>query len=122
MNVIGARPDGWWRDRTGAALRLLERLQPLAERAGTDVTLVLDGHATTGLPEGRVGGIDVTYARRGGRDSGDDRVVEVVRDLLGSHGNPTITVATSDRGLADRVRSLGAVVEGAGGLRSRLEH
>ena len=30
-NVMGSRPDGWWRDREGAARRLIDSLEPLAE-------------------------------------------------------------------------------------------
>lgn len=30
-NVVGSVPDGWWRDRVGAATRLLARLAPLAD-------------------------------------------------------------------------------------------
>jgi 8-oxo-dGTP diphosphatase len=29
-NVVGSRPDGWWRDRVGAAVRLRGELEPLA--------------------------------------------------------------------------------------------
>ncbi|TDC70074.1 hypothetical protein E1193_30120, partial [Micromonospora sp. KC606] len=29
-NVVGSRPDGWWRDRAGAAARLRDALAPLA--------------------------------------------------------------------------------------------
>jgi 8-oxo-dGTP diphosphatase len=29
-NVVGSRPDGWWRDRAGAAVRLRDQLEPLA--------------------------------------------------------------------------------------------
>ena len=31
-NVVGSRPDGWWRDRAGAAVRLHDNLAGLAER------------------------------------------------------------------------------------------
>ena len=31
-NVVGSRPDGWWRDRAGAAVRLHDNLATLAER------------------------------------------------------------------------------------------
>jgi 8-oxo-dGTP diphosphatase len=31
-NVMGARPDGWWRDRAGAALRLCDELAGVASR------------------------------------------------------------------------------------------
>ncbi|MEV1288966.1 hypothetical protein [Micromonospora sp. NPDC049679] len=32
-NVVGSRPDGWWRDRAGATVRLRDALRPVA-RAG----------------------------------------------------------------------------------------
>ena len=35
-NVMGSVPDGWWRDRAGAATRLLNELEPLN---GAEVTL-----------------------------------------------------------------------------------
>jgi dihydrofolate reductase len=40
-NVIGAKPDGWWRDREGATERLLGQLRAFAD-GGEDVTVVLD--------------------------------------------------------------------------------
>jgi predicted RNA-binding protein with PIN domain len=115
MNVIGSRPDGWWRDRDGAVRRLLTRLQRLADGAGADddVVLVLDGRPLPDVPAGEHGGVVVRYARRAGRDAADDRIVELVRD----HAEPgSITVVTSDRDLAARVRELGAFVTGARAL------
>jgi len=115
MNVIGSRPDGWWRDRDGAARRLLADLQALTD---DDITLVLDGRPLSDVAEGTHGGVEVLYARRPGRDAGDDRIVETVA----AAGDPTaILVVTSDRALAARVRALGAAVTGAGSLLARLE-
>jgi predicted RNA-binding protein with PIN domain len=116
MNVIGSRPDGWWRDRDGAALRLLERLQRLAA-AGEPVTLVLDGRPIRDLPEGEHGGVEVLYARRPGRDAGDDRIVELVRAGAGA----ARVVVTSDRALRERVEALGCPTEGASALLRRLD-
>jgi inactivated superfamily I helicase len=118
MNVIGSRPDGWWRDRPGAARRLLERLQTLAAVTADPITLVLEGAATRGLPAGRHDGVDLIYARRTGRDAGDDRIVELVDGLPDPS---TACVVTSDRGLARRVASLGATVRGAASLLSHLD-
>ncbi len=110
MNVIGSTPDGWWRDRDGAVRRLVERLQRLAVETGDDIALVLDGRPLPDLPGGDHDGITVRYARRGGRDAADDRIVELVSD----DAEPSsLTVITSDRALASRVRDLGASVEGA---------
>ena len=110
MNVIGSRPDGWWRDRDGAVRKLLTRLQELASTSGDDTTLVLDGRPLTDLPEGDHGGVHVRYATRGGRNAADDRIVE----LVGADADPaSITIVTSDRELAQRLRDLGAHVVGA---------
>src|SRR3712207_7365937 len=40
MNVIGSRPDGWWRDRHGAMQRLVEQLDEWAQELGDQVTVV----------------------------------------------------------------------------------
>ncbi len=122
MNVIGSRPDGWWRDRDGAARRLAERLQGLAGASGDgdgdDVTLVLDGRPIEDMPEGAYGGIAVLYADRGGRNAADDRIVE----LVASDEHPELFhVITSDRELRRRVEALGATVAGARSLLDRLD-
>jgi predicted RNA-binding protein with PIN domain len=104
-NVIGAVPDGWWRDRRGAALRLLARLQCLHACTGGDVVLVLDV-ADPELPEGDHGGVAVCYARRRGRDAADDRIRELVAEL----DEVGLEVVTSDRALATDVRSAARMV------------
>jgi predicted RNA-binding protein with PIN domain len=116
-NVVGSRPDGWWRDRAGAFRRLVDALGPLAE-AGDEVTVVFDGRPAPGLEAGDHGGVAVRWAERRGRDAADDIVVALVE------GDPDpggLVVVTSDRGLAARVEDLGAQVEGAGGFRRRLQ-
>ena len=118
MNVIGTTPDGWWRDRDGAVRRLLQRLQRLAAETPRRVTLVLDGRPQHGLPEGMHDGVSVAYAHRGGRDAGDDRLVELVSRLPDDH---QACVVTSDRALAARVERLGASVRGAATLRAELD-
>jgi predicted RNA-binding protein with PIN domain len=111
MNVIGARPDGWWRDRDAAARRLIAALREL----GDDVTVVLDA----GPPElaGREGRLEVAIAPRRGRDAADD---EIARRLAADPDPASVTVVTSDAVLAARARELGAAVEGAGAFRRRL--
>jgi hypothetical protein len=111
-NVIGSRPDGWWRDRDGATRRLLVQLSALGE----PVTVVLDA----GDPSlaGRSGDLDVVIAPRRGRNAADD---EIVRRLEADADPSAWRVVTSDAELAARVRALGASVEGAGGFRARLD-
>lgn len=118
MNVIGSRPDGWWRDRAAAACRLHGRLARLVATEDDAATLVLDGHPDAALPEGVHDCVAVVYARRSGRDAADDRIVQ----LVGSDPDPAgLTVVTSDRELARRVRALGAEVVSAGELLRRLD-
>jgi hypothetical protein len=54
-NVVGSRPDGWWRDRAGAARRLLERLAGLEERLpeSAEVVVVLEGAARGAIASAR---------------------------------------------------------------------
>jgi predicted RNA-binding protein with PIN domain len=109
MNVIGSKPDGWWRDRPGAMRRLVEHLSQLEG----EVTVVLDGKPFE-LEGDRV---EVVFASRPGRNAADDDIaalVEADRDPAG------ITVVTSDADLERRVRDHGANVEGAGTFRRRL--
>ena len=51
-NVMGSRPDGWWKDRAGATRRLVERIGAWADAAGTDVLVVF---ARTGPGAGSKG-------------------------------------------------------------------
>jgi 8-oxo-dGTP pyrophosphatase MutT (NUDIX family) len=41
-NVVGSRPDGWWKDRAGAATRLAGELAPLAAEGLTELPGSLD--------------------------------------------------------------------------------
>jgi uncharacterized protein YaiI (UPF0178 family) len=111
-NVIGSRPDGWWRDRAGATRRLVAQLDRFAEAGGEAVIVVLDGGEPP--PAERA---EVVVASRRGRDAADDEIVALLRD----RGSEGVRVVTSDAGLARRVRALGAEVEGAGGFRRRLD-
>lgn len=117
MNVIGSRPDGWWRDRDGAVRSLLARLQRLVPTGDEEVVLVLDGRPLDDVAEGDHGGVRVLYARRPGRDGADHRIL----DLLAAPDGAPALVVTSDRALADAARSLGAEVSGAGSLLRRLD-
>ncbi len=114
-NVMGATPDGWWRDRPAAVRRLLVRLQCLHRRSGAEVVLVLDVPQSD-LPDGDHDGVTVRYARRKGRDAADDRIVE----LLDEQPATDLEVVTSDRALADRAVERGATCTGARAFLSLL--
>ncbi len=110
-NVVGSRPDGWWRDRVGAAARLMDRISESvgAGRITDQVVLVLEGRARdAGGAGGDNGRMRVVRAP----GSGDDAIVRVVSEE--SAPGQTITVVTADRGLIERVRRLGAEVQAPG--------
>lgn len=115
-NVVGSRPDGWWRDRAGAARKLVAGMAGLPERLGAaGVIVVLEGAARAAVPApGHVGGLRVVLAD----DSGDDAIVGVVAEVLGSG---PITVVTADRELRARVEALGAETVGPRWLRDLIE-
>jgi len=134
-NVMGSRPDGWWRDRAAAARRLRDQLIALAARGlGSlpesmhapaldewfpDYVLVVEGGARSvaaahgggkgqGWPANRVW----VLAARG---SGDDTIAEAAREIQGCR-----LVVTADRELRERCLAAGASVTGPGWLLSRL--
>ncbi|WP_262286154.1 hypothetical protein [Micromonospora sp. MA102] len=107
-NVVGSRPDGWWRDRAGAAARLRDALVPVAEAglppelpAPVEVVLVVEG-AARDVPA--VPGCAVVSAP----GSGDDTIVA----LVAAAPDRRRAVVTADRELRSRVGALGAEVYG----------
>jgi predicted RNA-binding protein with PIN domain len=113
MNVIGSRPNGWWRDREAAARRLRAQLEAYAAARSIDATLVLDGSSPADFVAGVQGDVRVLYARDGGFATADDLIVALLRE----HPNPAaVEVITSDRALRQRVRSAGANIGSPGGL------
>jgi predicted RNA-binding protein with PIN domain len=105
-NVVGSRPDGWWRDRAGAAQRLVASLR--AVPVGGEVQVVLEGGARAGVPAGTYDQVTVVHAD----GSGDDAIVDVVAEVRGRTPAPEVTVVTSDRELRRRVQELGATAHG----------
>jgi hypothetical protein len=112
-NVVGSRPDGWWRDRAGAAGRLVERLRVATAAGHLDgpVVVVLEGAARAGVEEGDQSGVRVVHAA----GSGDDTLAA----LAGSATEPAVVVS-ADRALGDRCRGAGAAVVGPRWLLDRL--
>lgn len=102
-NVVGSRPDGWWRDRAGAAARLHGRLA-VADTPHDEVVLVLEGKAKGGVPAGRDAHLRTVHAPRDG-DSALSREAEAARER-----GHEVVVVTADRGLQMRVEALGCRV------------
>jgi predicted RNA-binding protein with PIN domain len=115
MNVIGTRPDAWWRDRDAAMLRLVNMLERWAAADGEDVTVVFERAPS---PPIRSSVIEVTHAPRPKRDAADD---EIIRRLRADRDPSAVRVVTSDRWLAERASVEGATVVGADSFRTRLE-
>jgi hypothetical protein len=113
-NVVGSRPDGWWKDRAGAARRLHERLL-IAELSHDEVVLVLEGAAKGGVRRGIEGQVRVTHAP----GHGDDAIVAEVAALR--EGGHLVTAVTADRMLKARLEGLGAQVVGPGWLLDQLD-
>ncbi len=115
MNVIGTRPDGWWKDRDGAMLRLVDLLERWAAAEGEDVVVVFERPPS---PPIRSTVIEIAHAPRPKRDAADD---EIIRRLELEPRPETVRVVTSDRWLADRAAAAGAAVHGAEMFRSLLD-
>jgi len=116
-NVMGSRPDGWWRDRAGAAVRLHADVAQLAasgrpilpaEENPPDFVMVLEGAARAAAaridPASRVRVVTAD-------GEGDDAIVALVRELAGRR-----VVVTADRELRRRSEAAGAQTAGPGWL------
>ena len=115
MNVIGTRPDNWWRDRDAAMLRLVDLLERWAAVEGEDVTVVFE---RAPRPRIRSTVIEIAHAPRPKPNAADD---EIVRRLSQDRDPHQVLVVTSDRWLADRASAEGATVVGADSFRARIE-
>ncbi len=95
-NVVGAVPDGWWKDRAGAARRLHERLL-VADTSYDRIVLVLEGQAKAGVRAGRDAHVTTVHAPR----DGDTEIREQAR--LAAESGGRVVVVTADRALAANV-------------------
>ncbi|GAA0635394.1 hypothetical protein GCM10009601_30960 [Streptomyces thermospinosisporus] len=108
-NVVGSVPDGWWRDRRGAAERLRDRLAEVGlpgHEGPVEIVMVVEGAAKGVAP---VPGVEVEEAP----GSGDDHIVRLVAEAAGRR----VLVVTADRDLRRRVSELGAEVTGPRSVR-----
>jgi uncharacterized protein YaiI (UPF0178 family) len=115
MNVIGSRPDGWWKDRGRAMVALVDSLDRWAARQGDDVTVVFERPPAAPITASVV---DVAYAPKAAANSADD---EIVRRIQADARPHDIRVVTSDKGLGDRVANLGASVHPAASFRDLID-
>jgi hypothetical protein len=141
-NVVGSRPDGWWRDRAGAARRLAGSIVAVLVSRPDDLVELLDGTAPSSASAGTAGSnpaaaalqvhlvlegaagkvddlpthplLDVVHAPA----DGDSAIVALVEGLAGESGR--VLVVTADRELRERVRAAGAEVTGPGAFRAAL--
>jgi 8-oxo-dGTP diphosphatase len=138
-NLLGSRPDGWWRDRAGSTSRLLVELDALA-RDGLpaadlglpgdvrwpDVVAVVEGDARgAARPAAPAGDLEPPTLRAPGvavvaaSADGDGEIVRVVG--AAREAGREVVVVTADRGLVARVEELGARVLGPGRIRALLD-
>jgi predicted RNA-binding protein with PIN domain len=115
MNVIGSRPDAWWRDRPASRMSLVGLLGPLANEED-EVTVVFDGTPVPGEEEAASeAGVSAIFAT-GSRGAADRVIVRLVETMRGEE----VTVVTSDEELIGLVSALGAAVERSGAFRHRI--
>jgi hypothetical protein len=113
-NVIGSRPTGWWRDRSGAAHKFVDsvRLAARSGRLSDPVVIVLEGAARPGAAAGVADGVSVVHAPA----DGDETLVRLAGDAGGQ-----VVLVSADRALRHRVEALGVEVVGPRWLLDRLE-
>lgn len=116
-NVVGSRPDGWWKDRAGAASRLVGDIVVAVgdDRVDTPIVVVLEGEARGGVPEGPPApGVEVVHAP----GEGDATIEEIARRAGADHD---VVVVTADRRLSSVTGAAGAHVRGPRWLRERID-
>ena len=115
MNVIGTRPDRWWRDRDAAMLKLVDQLERWAAAEGEDVVVVFERKPSPPIFSTV---IEVTHAPKPKANAADDEIVRLLKADPEAHA---VRVVTSDRALSDRAYAAGATVEGSDSFRGRID-
>lgn len=113
-NVVGSRPNGWWRDRPGAARVFVNQVRAAvgSGRLAEPVVVVLEGAARRGAEAGFAHGVTVVHAS----GSGDDALLAVTADAVGP-----VTLVSADRALCRQAEELGAEVARPGWLIDLLD-
>ncbi len=115
MNVIGSRPDGWWRDRAGAIERLVGQVDRWAEHRGERVTVMLEHEPRGKL---RVDRVEIAWAGVGGPDAADREILARLPRWL---AEDDVLVVTSDRDLRTKAVAAGAAVTPSRPFRAELD-
>lgn len=115
MNVIGSRPDGWWKDRDAAMRDFAQLLDDHASNTGRQITVVFDSDPGS-LPQ--TAHIEIVIARGRGRNAADDEIDRLVTE---ADDAADVRVVTSDRDLVEKVTRAGAGVMSSGMFRKELE-
>ena len=112
-NVVGSRPNGWWRDRPGAARNLVASVRAVVADGAVSgpVVVVLEGRSKEGVAEGRGNGVEVVHAP----GHGDDTMAAIAE----ASDDPVVLVS-ADRELGDRIRRCGGDVVAPSWLLDRL--
>jgi hypothetical protein len=113
-NVIGSRPNGWWRDRPGAARAFIERVRAAAAtgQLAEAVVVVLEGKARGGVEPGVAGAVTVVHAP----GSGDDTLLAIAAE-----SERQVTLVSADRALCQQAERVGAAVARPGWLLDLLD-
>jgi 8-oxo-dGTP diphosphatase len=122
-NVMGSRPDGWWRDRAGAARRLRDQLAVLAadgvpalpeemrapplERWFPEFVLVVEGAARSVAATHAAGSGDAGSRHTGARDTGSGEAEQAGQPggrirVVAARGSGDDTIAELARDLPGR--------------------
>ncbi len=131
-NVVGSRPDGWWKDRAGAARRLIADVAAVCSAGIADAavpptlarphlqhwwpvaSVVVEGAARSAAEpvDDQPAGAAVRVLAAPG--AGDDAIVAAV---AAAAAEGPVVVVTADRELRGRCQQLGAVAMGPSWLR-----
>ncbi len=110
LNLLGARPDGWWRDRPAAMERLVGRLDAAGKELGERIIVVFDGREHRRVSDAATGRVEVRFAP-GGPDAADKAIAAIVRE---SKAPERTLVVSSDKRLRNSVKAAGGQSVGAG--------